>query len=278
MSKTPHAATRAPQQAEKPKATLPQLGELVAQMERGLVDRDYMQDFLRHRLVRPCPVQAVQPPEPAPNTLLAKVKEIAREHYPHAVSEILEVVAPFCDPNLDLEFKPFKQGTLLNGCSFDVQRALFWLEVQKVEVLALRHPCAPDKAPQPKSAGEKLCNRVYNDMFADVFQTYSHLNTVSDEGAHGIIHSVDIFRHMGARFRATGASRYGLLEDCIDFEGLSIITGIASALRKAILFAVTGDKARLAQVVNFLNFQRSGHPVYHWHEGTAYVLALCEKE
>lgn len=278
MSKTPHAAVRAPQQAERPKATLPQLGELVAQMNKGQVDRDYMQDFLRRRLVRLGPVQAVLPPEPAPNALLAKMEEIAREHYPHAVEEILEVVAPFCDPHLDLEFKPFKQGTLVNGCSFDVQRALFWLKVTRVEVWTLCHPRVPDKSPPPRSPDEKLCNRVYREMFTDVFRTYDLLNTVSEEGVNKMLClNVGLYRHVNARFKATGAFRYGLLDDCIDLEGMSILTGILSALEKAIIFAVTGDKARLAHVVNFLTFQRSGHPVYHWHEGTAYVLALCKE-
>lgn len=274
MSKTPHAATRAPQQAEGPKATLPQLGELVAQMNKGLVGRDYMQDFLRRRLVRPGPVQAVLPPEPATNALLTKVEEIAREHYPHAVNEILEVVAPFCDPNLDLEFKPYT-----NGDHERVMKSLFWLrphEIQAIQVVSLRREYDKPAKPLPPMKGDHFGNHVGERMFAEVFRTYNLLNTVSDEGAKGIVYGEHgLYCHLHKRFEATGVARYNLLGD--SEAGRDIMGGIAVALTKAILFAVTGDKARLAQAVNFLDFQRSGHPVYHWHENVVFVFALCEE-
>lgn len=276
MPKTSHAAARAPQQAQEPTATLSQLRELLAQYEKNSVPRDYMQDFLRRRLVRPGPIVTVQPP-PAPNPILTFIEGIAREHYPHTVNEILEIVAPFCDPELDLEFQPYSNTERLEN---EVKEALFWLQVNEVHpVLLANYRCHAEKVPGVgELKGKKFQNCIHEDMFADVLKTYDLLNTVSREGAHSILYGAlegsSVYNHLNQRLGEAGAFRYQLLGNIYQWEGSAIVGSVTAALERAILFTVTGDQQRLQQTLKFLTFQRSGRPVYHWHDGVAYILAL----
>ncbi len=291
MPKSRHAAVRAPRTVNEPMATLSQLKELVAQMDKEEVSRRYMQDFLRRRLVGPSDAPTVVPAT-RDNEWLRAAETTAREHYPHAVTEILELVAPWCDPDLDLEFKPkvaddvhsrqeLEKGRELKA---DVKKALFWLHVQEVTQVVIRMPkpwvpiCtreviggnpSDEREPDWESIERADMSHHVDLLHADVFRTYKHLDPDFDTGAHIILGISGIGNLLHRAMSTTGAARYGLISD-----GMwgSMMRSIEDALRKAIVFASKGDQKRAEQLLPFLAQQRSGRPIVCYHEGTAFVL------
>lgn len=265
-----HAAARAPRSAQEQPATLLQLKDLVGQMDAHKISRTYMQDFLRHKLVRP--EEVVENPHSAlVNKLQLEVEDIVREHYPEAAAEIMELVAPFCDPAFSLEFRPMLRSHVppLLG---SVREALFWLDLEEVKVVTI-------------SAGRRLMSDKdvigdgvqYRDivdmrewvakMFAKEFETYKHLDSQFDIGSAKIMFM--LYHHLTDAMHSTGAVRYHLIADRV--EG-AVVGSIYEALRKAIVLLGRGDQVRVKRILPFIACQRSGNPIVCYHDRTAYVL------
>lgn len=275
MPRASHAAERAPQQADEPKATLSQLGELVAQMEKGKIGRYYLQAFLRKELVRES--QAVLVPREG-NALLARIEEVARRYYPHAVNEILKIAAPWCDPHLDLELRPMRSEKVL---SEQIRNAMGrWFSPQQLYLCRLSKSYIECGMPGGEILqGESFGNRSAR-IYSDVFKTHEHLNPALFNQITKLVYGEGEMRekenladHLEKRIDETGAVKYGIISRHRS-EGSGIFGSIIFALMKAMQFAVVDDRERLEHMLRFLDFQRSGNPVFHWNAGNTYVLGL----
>jgi hypothetical protein len=279
MSKAPPLMGQASTDNKKPKATLLQLRDLITLMSEGKIAWEYMQDFLRPQVARLASIASSG--KFVLGDILLQAEKITREHYPHAVSEIMEVLAPFCDPYLDLEFKPLNQTKQMKVPEHElnlsrVRDVLFWLPVKRVKPLFLGanyHPLGSREVP---CQGEPFGNQM-SKMFAKLFWTYGNLKTLRHKAGE-IIHGSGLHDHIGYSLNATTAVRYRRIVP-YEHEYRGILYSIIGALDNAIILASTKrEEERLKKAVDFLNYQRSGQPICHWYDGTAYFLAAKSSE
>lgn len=261
----PHAADKTPQQAEELKATLRQVSELVGLVDRGKISRQYMQDFLRFRLGSNSVETRVAP---ADNELLNKIESSAREHFPGQVNEILEVVAPWCDANLSMEFSrpsPDDRFGIRRAAGVETVRLAHealvgWYPYRTtVELVQLD----PEYATDPK-IGDRVCHCrdlasmvLAERMFTKQFETVCLADHRLDKGI-GTLGLYEVFKHVRHAMFMTGACKHQLLRG---FEIERIGGSILEALYRAVAFAVIGDEEKLEIVQKFLSFQRSGTPI-----------------
>jgi hypothetical protein len=265
-----HAAARAPRSAKEQPATLPQLKELVGQIHGGLIGRDYMQDFLKHRLIRPDEVAPASLPV-LENQLLREVEDIVQEHYPDKSMEIMELVAPFCDPALDLEFQPEK-NRLGKTRLAQIGDELFWLTVKDVKVVTISggtHLMSDRDLVGDEIKFRDLAHmsELVEQMFAKEFETYKHLDSEFDSAANKI--AVTISDRVRSAMYSTGAMRYRLIQDRVQ---TAVTSSIYEALLKSIVLLGRGDRVRANKILPFLARQRSGNPIVCYHDKIAYLL------
>lgn len=277
---TTHAADRAPQQAEQPKATLGQLAELVGLMEAGKIDRQYLQRFLRFKLKDQTEALLESSPTPE-NELLRRFEAVARKYFPAQVNEILEVVAPWCDPNLDMEFKGpegidlnFVRGRLANA-AFEVIRPWYpW--IRYAMVVELDHSYAMGNGPDSVSArlrkGEAINHAVDDHMFKEEARIISTSKSLSAGISEFPLQ--DVWVKVKGDLNLTYHARMKMLHG---YEHERITISILNALRRAMVFAVHGDQQELADIRQFLDFQRSGHPIVSIVDDKTRVCVLARQ-
>lgn len=268
-TKSSHAVAPALPFSER--ATLPQLGELIALMHKGKISNSYMQDFIRFRLAdksKDEPAEKLSAME-----LSDWVEKLTRELYPHAVNEILEIVAPFMDPALDVEFKSPPTNRILSTSEPDyevlVKRAVFWQHVSVVRVHVVSK-----KEDVPEFRGKSIKRVVEEEVLKDAVNTRIALDATFGQSAKQIVRGSYLDDHIGKQYQNIAAVNY----EVIRWHEIGTIAGsVIAAIEKAIAFAACGDTTRVNQLVTFLDLQRSGFPVYHIEDHEATVHILCAK-
>jgi len=273
----PHSGNGVSHQAEGPKATLRQVAELLGLIEQGRVERQYMQDFLRFRLGRlPAGAQVSLVSEGEGELLLA-IEARARKHFPGHVNEILDLLRPWCDPKLNMEFVRPQKNSHVQYDRSGVTKALAeealrgWYPYSvKVQVMELGRKYAADlEAIEKVRTMTHLDCLVRDYMSPRVVEVVLAGNHNIATGVNAIGLSDDVWRSVCGAISRTGASRHRVLWG---FESERIEGSITVALRCALVFIVTGDDAKLSVTKRFLDFQRSGTPLVAVEDGHAVVL------
>lgn len=275
-----HAVERAPQVEL---ASLSQLKELVAMMDarNPRLTKPYMQDFLRFRFLTPPKVEepkavTVDPFENECKTALGQAEGYCRKYYPDIVNEVLELFVPWCDPKLDLEFKPI--GKCEEDHAEKVLEAFFWVNTTYDQVRyhhLNRSLGRNDLHDDPHNTIKRDSKTLREDIGANVhnkeYQTRCHLDASFGRDAAYIVQHTCIDELLTKRFKATGAYKYGLIQKD---EIKTIIEGIWCALAHSIAFLSVGDKERGNVLKPFLKLQRSGTPVIYRKDDWIHVLCL----
>lgn len=261
----PHAADKTSQQAEEPKATLRQVSELIGLVDRGKISRQYMQDFLRFRLGNNSVETFVAPAE---NELLHKIESSAREHFPGQVNEILEVVSPWCDANLSMEFSrptPDDEFGIRGGAGVETRRLAhealegwyrYMTEVELVQLNA-EYVTDPKIGERVRLSSNRVSMAVAEHMFAKQFETVCLADHRLRRGI-GALDLHQVWKHVNHAVCMTGACKHQVLRG---FEINWISESISETLSMAVAFAVIGDERHLKIAQKFLSFQRSGTPI-----------------
>lgn len=279
-AKATHAIERAPQVEL---ATLSQLKELVALYERKhpRLTKPYMQDFLRFRLTPQAAVPIIPENTQPVNDHLAKAEAVCREHCPDVVNEVLDLLAPFCDPSLSLEFRVLSEKEL-EQYQYTVMRALFWTKVQSVVIRHISPALGSETFYALPAEPISIEDDLRKHALTQEVEVRKTLDSKFGTKSHAILEAAHLY-HLPShaeqdaswglirdRLTASMACKYRLLRGP---EEWIIFQSILAALYRSIDFMIVGDHERAALFTNFLAMQRSGAPVVYNNQGE--VVVLC---
>lgn len=264
-----------------------QMTEFYALVAKRIITRSSLQDFMRGRLVpRSYRLESQSPPVGKEDAYCAecliKAEAACREHHPDIVNEVMELLAPFCSSALDLEFKsphnPDHNETAKRDeereLSNKVTKTIFWMEIESVVFDHLSLPHHPEDPPRQLYQG--IDENIQNLVFIKEISTRRLLNAKFSVGAKEILAASEISEYLMSgllyrKFEKTAARKYNLVAPR---EVRTVVKSIDWSLKMSISFLAAGDTERARAFMPFLEFQRSGTPVYNIYQNTAYVLCV----
>lgn len=247
--------------------------ELFAQIERGKITRTSLQAFLRPKMAIPSPIQE-EKVDPNPyRQFLEAVEFKCLEFHPDIVNDVMELVAPFADPNLDFEFKDLVYSdTEPKNLARQISESVFW---RKPTTLVFHHLNARHMREDgrlyragPHDWYSPVGVEIEN-LFSEETKMRQMLDVNFGAGAKAIArnleHSLLIGRGADSdlkagngRFEKTRACYYEVMDDR---DAWVIQHSIIAAIQKCIAFLAVGDLERGTKLKPFLEIQRSGTPI-----------------
>lgn len=262
----PYATVQAP---EYP--TPKQMKEFYALVDAGKITRTTMQQVLRPKpRIEIIPDTPVHPVAEKYAKALTEIEAVCRSVHPEIVSEVLELVVPFCHPAVDFELAPLRKP---HETGETARKALFWRATNRCVFHSAR-PTFFSRADHYQLPTERslIGEEVYNLPLTNETSTHKMLNSGFGRGA-GVITASFTSMVLGNRLVSTKAVYY----QAFGTNGMErwVENSIRYAFEKAVAFLAVGDKERGMAFQPFLEIQRSGTPIIFYAPGKREIHLLC---